>query len=296
MELPGDWSDKDRIKANFLIPADQDLLKVPNDRKVILRAPFIFQCKMNLLMMKRVVIKIGTGVISRNDGKLDSAVMRHLVEQVARAREGGAEVVVITSGAVGAGRSLLPMKKGGVPLKQVHAAIGQVKLMSLYAKLFAKSGYLCAQVLVTKEDFRDKEHYLNMKNCFEALLASGVIPIVNENDVTATTELLFTDNDELAGLVAEQLGADALIILTNVDGILDARKKTVAEVRSANAARVEKYISPGANTFGRGGMLTKYRIARKLARQGIAVSIANGKRRNVLTSLLAGKPLGTRFY
>lgn len=246
--------------------------------------------------MKRVVIKVGTKVITRDSGELNVAIMRHLVRQIVDARKSGLEVVLVTSGAVGAGRSLLPAKRPAyVPEKQVHAAVGQVKLMNIYSKLFEKQKLLCAQVLVTKEDFRDREHYLNMKNCFKALLASGVVPVVNENDVTATTELLFTDNDELAGLVAEQLGADALIILTNTDGVLDANKKVISEVRGANAARVEASISPTTNTFGRGGMLTKYRIARKLARQGIAVVIANGKRKNIIKSLLAGRPLGTRF-
>lgn len=222
-------------------------------------------------------------------------LMRQLVEQVARARRNGTEVILITSGAVGAGRSLLSLKRGGVPEKQVYAAIGQVKLMSTYSNLFEKQKLICAQVLVTKEDFRDRVHYQNMKNCFKALLASGVIPIVNENDVTATTELLFTDNDELAGLIASQLNADSVIILTNTDGVLDQNKKVISEVRSTNAARVEASISPATNTFGRGGMLTKYRIARSLARRGIAVSIANGKRRNAIKDLLAGKSLGTRF-
>jgi glutamate 5-kinase len=246
--------------------------------------------------MKRVVIKIGTKVISRDDGTLDVALMRHLVEQVAAARKKGVKIILITSGAVGAGRSVLPAKRPSyTPEKQVHAAVGQVKLMSIYSKLFEKEKLLCAQVLVTKEDFRDRVHYQNMKNCFEALLASGVVPIVNENDVTATTELLFTDNDELAGLVATQLDANAVIILTNTDGVLDQDKKVISEIRSSNAARVEASISPTTNTFGRGGMLTKYRIARKLARKGIAVSIANGKRKNIIRDLLAGKSLGTRF-
>lgn len=246
--------------------------------------------------MKRIIIKIGTKVITRDDGRLDGALMRHLVEQVANARKKRMQIILITSGAVGAGRSLLPARRPSyVPEKQVHAAVGQVRLMSIYSKLFEKQKLLCAQVLVTKEDFRDRVHYQNMKNCFTALLASGVVPVVNENDVTATTELLFTDNDELAGLVATQIGADAVIILTNVDGVLDRNKKVILEIKTKNAAEAERSISPATNTFGRGGMLTKYRIARRLARKGIAVSIANGKRKNILTDLFAGKPRGTRF-
>lgn len=263
-----------------------------NEQACIAHA-FLFTCRIKI--MKRIIIKIGTKVITRDEGGLDVALMRHLVEQVVRARRRGIEIILITSGAVGAGRSLLALKKGTVPEKQVHAAVGQVKLMSIYSKLFEKHKQICAQVLVTKEDFRDRVHYLNMKNCFKALLANGVIPVVNENDVTATTELLFTDNDELAGLVASQLKANAVIILTNTDGVLDQNKKVISEIRGSNAARVEASISPTTNTFGRGGMLTKYRIARKLARKGIAVSIANGKRQNIIKNLLAGKSLGTRF-
>src|SRR6185503_11933247 len=143
--------------------------------------------------------------------------------------------------------------------KQIFAAVGQVKLMTAYSELFAKNDYHCAQVLATKEDFRDDMHYQNMQNCFEGLLLDHVIPIVNENDVVATTELLFTDNDELAGLVAKQLKADSLIIMTSTDGILDDSKKTVTEVNSENIERVARYINPDRSIGGRGGMISKFK-------------------------------------
>ncbi len=245
----------------------------------------------------KIIIKIGTKVLSREDGTLDVDFLAGLVEQIVALRKKGIQVVLVTSGAVGAGKSLiaLPSVKSETQRKQVYAAIGQVKLMTTYSQLFAAHGYLCAQVLATKEDFRDDVHYLNMQNCFEALLLDSVIPIVNENDVVATTELLFTDNDELAGLVARQLKADSLVILTGTDGILDAAGKTVSKVDPSNIEEVSGYISPDKSTGGRGGMLSKFRVAKELSEQGIAVRIVNGRRSTVLLDVLNGVDTGTTF-
>ena len=171
--------------------------------------------------------------------------------------------------------------------KQVLSAVGQVSLMSANAEVFAKHKQICAQVLATKEDFRDKTHYFNMRTCFENLLASNVVPIVNENDVVATTELLFTDNDELAGLVAAQINAEAAIILTSVDGFLSTNAKTgetkvVSEINHRDITKYQAHILPDKTEFGRGGMLTKFSVAKKLTRQGIAVHIASGEQVDVL--------------
>ncbi len=252
-------------------------------------------------MYKRIIIKVGTKVLTTEEGKLDVAALGRLVKQIASVKSKGIEVILITSGAMGAGRSLITLKTAEkIPEKQVLAAVGQVKLMSIYSELFAKRSQLCAQVLATKEDFRDKIHYLNMRTCFENLLNSGVVPVVNENDVVATTELLFTDNDELAGLVASQLNADAVIILTSVEGFLtgnpkDKNSKIISEIDFNNIANYQKYISLDKTTFGRGGMLTKFNIAKKLTLQGIVVYFANGKRENVLTDIIGGKSIGTKF-
>lgn len=246
--------------------------------------------------MKRIVIKVGTRVISTEEGELDQKILKQIVDQVVLLRKRNIEVVLITSGAVGAGKSLLSLKeKNRIIERQVFASIGQVRLMNIYSELFSKHGYLCAQVLVTKEDFRDKEHYFNMRNCFESLLLDNVIPIVNENDVIATTELLFTDNDELAALVASQLNADEVIILTSVDGVLDKNKQVIPEIDFINTREAEKYITPEKSVFGRGGMLTKFNIAGKLSRQGIAAYIVNGKKRNILLDLVKGARAGTKF-
>ena len=245
---------------------------------------------------KRIVIKIGTKVLTTDEGKLDSDFLKHVVEQVVQLRKQDTEVVLVTSGAGGAGKSLLSLQgiESEIVRKQIFAAIGQVKLMSLYAELFARHNYLCAQVLATKEDFRDEIHYQNMLNCFEGLLLDNVVPVVNENDVVATTELMFTDNDELAGLVATQLKADTLIILTSTDGILDGSGNTIFEVDSSNLGQVANYITPDKSTGGRGGMTSKFAVAKELAAKGITVQIINGKTSDI-SQVVSGQKIGTKF-
>lgn len=252
-------------------------------------------------MYERIVVKVGTKVLSKDDGTIDADVMRHLAEQIAALKK-NSEVVLVTSGAVGMGRSLLTLAEDtdGVVQKQVFAAVGQVKLMSIYAELFAGQGLVCAQVLATKEDFRDEQHYRNMKNCLENLLRDNVIPVVNENDVVAVAELLFTDNDELAGLIASQLGAQAVVILTSVDGVLtgdpkDSATTVIPEIHLSDIASFQKYITHEKTGSGRGGMQTKFSVAEKLAAKGITTHIVNGKKKNVLVDVVAGKKLGTRF-
>src|ERR1043166_4581667 len=172
--------------------------------------------------------------------------------------------------------------------------------MQTDARLFTKRNYLCAQVLVTKEDFRDRGHYQNMRRCFLNLLRDGVVPIVNENDVVAIKELVFTDNDELAGLITAQLEADALVILTSVDGVLDGSpsdpsSKTIPEIDLKNIAVFQKYITQEKTDVGRGGMVTKFAVAKKLVSSGIAVYITHGKKENALLDIVYGRAVGTKF-
>ena len=253
-------------------------------------------------MYKRVVVKIGTGVLSRAGGCIDEAVLESIVEQVSILKKGGIEIVLVTSGAVGSGRGLLELSKETemVADKQVFAAIGQVKLMETYARLFEKQHYLCAQVLVSKEDFRDRDHYQNMCRCFLNLLRDGIVPIVNENDVIAIKELVFTDNDELAGLIAAQLEADAVIMLTSVDGVLDgspsdAAAKVIPEIDLHTITEIRKHITKEKTSTGKGGMTTKFAVAKKLITSGIAVHIASGKKENVLRDIIDGRSVGTKF-
>ncbi|TPG62362.1 glutamate 5-kinase [Hymenobacter nivis] len=253
------------------------------------------------LPYRRLVVKIGSNVLTQPNGLPDLDRLTELVAQVAALHAKGLEVIVVSSGAVAAGRSLLtlPPKTDAVRSRQVLAALGQVKLLGLYAERLATHGLLGAQVLVTKEDFRDRQHYQNMQNCFLELLQQHVVPIVNENDVVAVTELMFTDNDELAGLIAAQLNADALIILSNVDGIFDGDP-------AAPGSQVIREIAPGAtgfadfvttqrSQFGRGGMLTKCHMAHKVAKLGISVHIANGKTAGILPAVLAETAVNTWF-
>jgi glutamate 5-kinase len=253
-------------------------------------------------MYKRIVVKIGTKVLSHEDGRIDESVLENIAEQICDLKKNGIEIVLVTSGAVGSGRSILKRTNQleTVADKQVFAAVGQVKLMETYAILFEKRGYRCAQVLVTKEDFRDRNHYQNMQRCFSNLFRDGVVPIVNENDVVAIKELVFTDNDELAGLIAAQLKADAVVILTSVEGIVDGNpndpaSKIIPEIDFKNIATVQKYITREKTVVGRGGMMTKFAVAKKLISSGIAVFIARGTRENVLCDIVGGCVVGTRF-
>src|SRR6201747_776944 len=175
----------------------------------------------------RIVIKIGSNVFTQQDGLPDLDRIGHLVEQIAEIKKQGKEVILVSSGAVASGRSMITVseKSDAVAARQLLASIGQVKLINTYSTLFGTFEMLCSQVLVTKEDFRDRLHYLNMRNCLEILLQHQVIPVVNENDVVSVTELMFTDNDELAGLIASMLNAEALIVLSNVNGIYNGDPK-----------------------------------------------------------------------
>lgn len=252
---------------------------------------------------KKIVIKVGSNVLTATEGSLDVQIIEKLVSQLVQIKQKKIDVILISSGAVASGRSIVTLTKkaDSVASRQVLASVGQVKLLHTYYDFFMQKNIICSQVLVTKEDFRDKTHYFNMRNCFEALLEQNVLPIVNENDVVSVSELMFTDNDELAGLIATMLNADALIILSNVDGIYNGNPKDVDSkiipLVDEKSIDFSKYISTEKSNFGRGGMLTKCNIARKVAKSGISVHIANGKRENILTDLLASSlgAIGTTF-
>ena len=195
---------------------------------------------------KKVAIKVGSNVITQSDGSLNVGRMLRIVEDIAVLSKQGLEVILISSGAVAAGRSsVTPSKKTNiVSAKQILAAIGQVKLMSTYQFLFSKYNINAAQVLATKENFRDRRHYLNMKNCISAMLENNVLPVVNENDTVSINELMFTDNDELSGMIASLMDSEALFILTNVDGIYNgvpgAEGSVILKEISKNSENPEK--------------------------------------------------------
>jgi glutamate 5-kinase len=251
-------------------------------------------------MGKCIVIKVGTKVLTDAHGVLDVKRVSSIVDQIVAIKTMGHEVVLVTSGAMGAGKSLLHTSKilSDVSQKQLYSAVGQAHLIEQYAQFFRKANIFCAQVLATKEDFRDHIHFLNMRNCFESLLHENVVPVVNENDVVAVGELTFTDNDELAGDVASMLNADLLILLSAVDGLLDTSNDIPTIIDVIQKDEQDKYaylVTPDKSEAGRGGMVTKYEVAKRLANEGVEVVIANGALDNVTVDILGGEKIGTRF-
>jgi glutamate 5-kinase len=248
----------------------------------------------------KIVVKIGSNVITRENGFPDIERIETIVAQLAALKKQKVDVVLVSSGAVACGRSIVKITDNTDPVseRQQLAAVGQIKLINTYAELFGKHEITCAQVLVTKGDFRDRKHYLNMKSCITNLLKNNIIPVVNENDVIAVTELMFTDNDELSGLMASMIGAEALILLTSVDGLYNGNPNAPDSVLIPLIGQSKmdfSFISHEKSNFGRGGMVTKSRMAYNIAQMGIAVHIANGKTTNILTKILAGENIGTRF-
>ena len=244
-------------------------------------------------MHKRITIKVGSNVLTRQDGMPDEYRISHIAEQIARLKKDkGADILLVSSGAVASGRSIIQPahKQDAVSNRQLWASVGQIRLINLYATFFSGHGLVCSQVLATKEDFRDRRHFLNMRNCLGTLLENHVVPVINENDAVSVNELMFTDNDELSGLITNMMDSDILIILSNVDGLYDGDPKTPG---TKVITRIEdgiqsapKIISPQKSQFGRGGMLTKFSMARKIARSGIPVRLANGTKDNILIDLI----------
>ena len=251
----------------------------------------------------RITIKVGSNVLTRSDGLLDITRLSAIVEQVASLRQQGHEVLLVSSGSIASGRSeLRQVHLGKMPpldVRQLYSAVGQARLISIYYSLFRHYGLFAGQVLTMKENFATRRHYLNQRNCMEVMLSRGITPIINENDTASVTELMFTDNDELASLVATMMRCDLLILLTNVDGIFTAPPTSPdARLLTTIAADddIDRYILPTTSDFGRGGMRTKAATCRQVAREGIPVIIANGRREHILTDLLAGKEVpATRF-
>ena len=248
---------------------------------------------------KKIVVKVGTNVITGKNGELDLEILSSLTTQIATLQKQGIQVILVSSGAVGAGRSLVKLSGTIAPVaaRQVLSSTGQIKLISTYNDLFLQHGLITAQILVTKSDFSDRLHYLNMQTCFTSLLQQNIIPVVNENDAVSVTELMFTDNDELSGLIASMMDVEGYIILSHVDGLFDMKSGNgaIIPVIDPSTKHFHQYINPGKSAFGRGGMLTKCHIAQKLSKLGITVHIANGRKPDILLSILEGEKIGTTF-
>ncbi len=243
-------------------------------------------------------MKLGSGVLSGGRAGLDQATIRRLAAEIAKARAAGDEIVVVSSGAILAGRERLKLDaKPSVQLKQAAAAVGQSRLMRAWEAAFSRSRATTAQVLLTSEDLRDRGRYLNARNTLLTLLRLGVVPVVNENDTVAVDEIKFGDNDGLSALVAGLVDASLLVLLTDQDGLFtddprrDPQARLVPEVLPGEQrARVGK-----AGPWGTGGMESKVRAARQAAGGGIAAVVANGTKPGTLAAILAGERAGTWF-
>ncbi|MBU6409540.1 MAG: glutamate 5-kinase [Verrucomicrobia bacterium] len=247
----------------------------------------------------RMVVKLGTGLLAGADKQIDTGQLDRIVSQIAAGRASGREIAIVTSGAVGAGMGALGFdKRPADPARlQACAAVGQCRLMAIYADLFARHNLSVAQVLLTHDDLEHHERHLNARNTLVTLLEHGVVPIINENDAVSFTEIKFGDNDRLSALVASLLPADLLVILTTVDGLLDnfgkANPKTIPLVEKISA--VEKMARGTSSQLAVGGMRSKIEAAKIVVRSGIPLVVASGKKKDVLAKILAGQREGTLF-
>lgn len=251
---------------------------------------------------KRIVVKVGTSTLTHATGKLNLERIEHLVRQLTDLRYQGKEVVLVSSGAIGAGMGKLNLDKRPktIPEKQAIAAIGQGILMQLYEKLFSEYGQIVAQLLLTKADMDDRRRFLNARNTLITLLQLGVIPIVNENDTVAVEEIRFGDNDTLAALVGTLVDADLLILLSDIDGLYtaDPRKYPEAQLLQVVEAvndTIENAAGDVGSKFGSGGMATKISAAKVATNAGIPMIIANGAEDNIIRRIIHGEQLGTLF-
>lgn len=254
-----------------------------------------------LKRVRRVVVKIGSNVISNGEGLLLPRI-ETLCEEVSRLRAQGAEVILVSSGAVSAGKGVLGIsgRPQTIPLKQAAAAIGQPRLMRAYKEFFQVHGHLAAQVLLTRDDLANRRRYLNARNTLLTLLEFGVIPIINENDTVVVEEIRFGDNDNLSAMVSSLLEADLLIILSDVDGLFERNPLQYPEAQLIPLVErvtddIEAMAGGEGSVRGTGGMATKVKAARRASLNGIGTLIVNGAAPDILARALAGEEVGTYF-
>jgi glutamate 5-kinase len=250
---------------------------------------------------RRIVIKVGTSSLTDKNYRLDPHKVEKLAKEIVALKRRGKEVILVTSGAIGAGIGKLDLKQRPRDIKvlQATAAIGQSILMSTYDRFFTMYEETIAQILLTHEDFFNRQRYLNLRNTLITLLKSGVVPIINENDTVAVDEIKLGDNDTLSALVASNLGADLLIILTDTNGLFthDPKRSKKAELISV-VDELTTEIEQGAGKGGKagvGGMTTKLQAAKVVMQAGIPLIIANSGAENILMRIIEGEPVGTLF-
>lgn len=248
-----------------------------------------------------IVIKVGTNVMTNRDNRIVRPVLKNLVKQIAELYERDILTILVSSGSVIAGKEVLGNSKikNKTKRRQVYSAIGQPRMMRVYYNIFRDYGMKCAQVLPTKRDFNPGLHRDNMINCIEGLLEEGVVPITNEDDAVSIEMSMFSDNDELATLIAELMNASTMILLTDIDGIYNGNPdmehtEVISDVEPKE--NLDKYISQDskAEGEGRGGMGSKLNHAQLAAKMNIPTYIANGKTKNVIIDIIDGKQVGTK--
>ncbi len=253
----------------------------------------------------RIVVKFGTGLVTGGSNHLNADVMSSLVSQVAQLHKQGVELLVVSSGAIAAGRYKLGLTKEikGIPFKQVLASVGQNRLMNIYEQLFSQHDITVAQALLTKADLSDRAGYLNARNTLLALLELQVVCIVNENDVVAIDEIReakFGDNDNLSAMVANLVDADLLLMLTDIAGLYtadpsrDPNAHLIPQVEKIDS-KIESLVADTPSKLGTGGMITKLEAAKLATNSGVTVVIADGREPNVILRLAGGESTGTRF-
>lgn len=251
---------------------------------------------------KRVVIKVGTNVMTNKNNRIVAPILRNLVRQIAYLYERDIISVLVSSGSAIAGKEVLGDCDAvdATTRRQIFSSVGQPRLMRHYYGMFHDYGMRCGQILATKRDFTPGKHRDNMINCYEGLLAEGIIPIANEDDAVSLTMSMFSDNDELASLVAQLIKADTMILLTDIDGLYaghpDDDDSRLIHVVTPNQ-HVEKYVrktSKGEGE-GRGGMKSKLKYAKAMANYNIPTYIANGKKENTIIDIIEGRQTGTMF-
>jgi glutamate 5-kinase len=254
-----------------------------------------------LSYVKRVVIKVGSGVISDNDG-LDAAMIEAIAHSVCELRQRGLEIVIVSSGAVAAGKGALGIvgRPRTIPLKQAAAAIGQSRLMRTYKEAFRARGLTVAQVLLTRDDLANRRRYLNARNTLMTLLEYGVVPIINENDTVVVDEIRFGDNDNLSAMVTNLVEANLLVILSDVDGLYDSDPKSNPQAKLLPVVEriteaIEAMASGAVTQLGTGGMATKIKAAKRASLYGVGTLIVNGRIPDVVQRVFAGEELGTYF-
>jgi glutamate 5-kinase len=251
---------------------------------------------------KRLVVKVGSAVLSKGNIGLHRPTLERICRELSLLREEGRQIVLVSSGAIlaGMGRLGLGERPGSIPLKQAAAAVGQSLLMRHYEEAFDPYGQRVAQLLLTQEDFRSRPRYLNARNTLFTLLHLGVLPIINENDTVSVEEIRFGDNDNLSVLVATLVGADLLVILTDLDGLYtaDPRKDPSASLIPQvprRSGELSFWAADSGTELGTGGMVTKVEAARRAAASGIPTIVANGLAEGILARILRGEAVGTLF-